>query len=134
MPCITCTVSLVPRNCSGDWFIIVDPPTSREIVPLPAARSVTPGISTPTASALRLPSAACRSLRGRRSAGAAELSTSTRGASAVTVIVSVCAPSVSCMSMAAVKSGGQGDAGPRGRRKALQREGHRIGAGLRGWR
>jgi hypothetical protein len=34
---------------------MLDPPTSREIVALPAARRVTPGISTPIALALRLP-------------------------------------------------------------------------------
>ena len=102
MPFSTCTVSLVPRNCRGDWFIIVEPPTSREIEPLPAARSVTPGINTPTASGLR-PVGNASSTSRFIVCGAAELSTSTRGASAVTVTVSVCAPTVSWMLTVAVK-------------------------------
>ena len=91
---MTCTVSLVPRKLSGDWFIIPDPPTSRLIVPLPAARSETPGIRMPTDSGLR-PEGRASSTSRSIVCCVAELSTSTSGASAVTVIDSCWPPSVS---------------------------------------
>ncbi len=50
---MVCTLSVAPRNCSGDCCRPPDPPTSRDSAAPPPNASVVPGIMMPTAWMLR---------------------------------------------------------------------------------